>query len=74
MSFIPEPVRDLDCDTPHLVCFIVRGKRRIWQDGPRRASVADAERAAQAGVQLSFRDHVKAGVLITLVALLFAEW
>jgi len=32
-----------------------------------------AERAAQVGVQLSFRDHVKAGVPITLVALPFAE-
>jgi Na+/H+ antiporter NhaD/arsenite permease-like protein len=37
------------------------------------ANLIVAERAALAGVQLLFRDHVKAGVPITLVSLLFAE-
>jgi Na+/H+ antiporter NhaD/arsenite permease-like protein len=36
------------------------------------ANLILAERAALAGVQLSFRDHIKAGVPITLVSLLFA--
>jgi len=36
------------------------------------ANLIVAERAALAGVELSFRDHAKAGVPITLVSLLFA--
>lgn len=36
------------------------------------ANLIVAERAAMTGVKLSFRDHAKAGVPITLVSMLFA--
>lgn len=36
------------------------------------ANLIVAERAAVAGIQLSFRDHAKAGVPITLLSMLFA--